>query len=319
MKSILNTTTDEEAIDLVNSFQLADINMNDELQNTIIKEVLINFNQILKITTINIWSHHQQQIKQTTAANNLKYKMKALESASALEATALAYAKATANINNDKSANLNTNLRLNNLEKAFRRQEQKTNETKNKNKNKNQKNLSGSQQSVPLASPQKLAPAKRKTTIVDLTSDKSGETLQEEFENVQHYPHQKIKTQKRQKKNRNQHESYKKSIQWKEAEVKDFNPKSPVNSTFPPYGNHRPSNTGTQEMGILQYYSPPTMVGQPPQNFFPNNPFNSNQKPQGASHPFPQTTHGGFQCPFPQYTQMQGFTPGQNPFRPPPK
>jgi hypothetical protein len=59
--------------------------MNDDLQNTIIRETLINFDQILKISTINIWSTHTEKLKQSMAATNLKSKMQAIETNNAGE------------------------------------------------------------------------------------------------------------------------------------------------------------------------------------------------------------------------------------------
>lgn len=329
-KTILNTSSDEEAIELINGFQLSDIDMNDDLQNIIIKEVLLNFDQILRFTTVFIWAHHVHQTKQITAANNLTQKIKRLEFTNASEATALAIAKATENIDSEKSINLHTELRLNNLEKAIRRQEQNTNETKTKNRNNTpQKNSYGSHQWVPLASPQKSAPAKRQASIVDLTTDKSVETQTNKTGNEQPLPNQKGKIQKRQKRHRNLQEGHKKSVQWKDTEIKNFNLRSPPNQTSIPHGNQTTPSTGTQELGFPPFYLIPTMqptpFGQPSQNPFVSNPFNPFQKPQGQSHPFSQSLQGSFQHSFQnQNTQMQsslrhfphyqGFHSGHSPF-----
>jgi hypothetical protein len=100
-KILLNTVSDDKAINLVNSFLLSDIDMDDEYQHIIIREILVNFNQILHVTTISIWDHHKEKTIQTTASLNLKSKMMAKEATSASEATALALTKATEAINNE--------------------------------------------------------------------------------------------------------------------------------------------------------------------------------------------------------------------------
>jgi hypothetical protein len=113
---------------------------------------------------------------QDAAANNLKIKMTALETANASESTALALAKATENIAATNTATIDTNLRLLNLEKALKRQEQRTNEITNTNRKvKAQKILSGSQTSEPLASPVKQALKQQKRRIVDLTQSDSND------------------------------------------------------------------------------------------------------------------------------------------------
>jgi hypothetical protein len=91
---MLNTNSDEEAMILLDKLLLSDVDMNDELQNIVIREIFLNFDQILCFTTINLWLHYQEKDKQTTAAFNLESKM-ALESANASELTAMAIAKAT--------------------------------------------------------------------------------------------------------------------------------------------------------------------------------------------------------------------------------
>jgi hypothetical protein len=104
---------------LISSLKLSEINRNDELQNIIIKETLINFDQILRLSTIYIWETHTEKLKLSEAATNLKSKILAIETTNASETTALAIQRATENINNTNQLNLNTNLRLSNLEKSF--------------------------------------------------------------------------------------------------------------------------------------------------------------------------------------------------------
>jgi hypothetical protein len=61
-KILTNLTTDEEAKTLISSLKLSEINLNDELQNIIIKETLINFDQILRLSTIYIWETHTKKL-----------------------------------------------------------------------------------------------------------------------------------------------------------------------------------------------------------------------------------------------------------------
>jgi hypothetical protein len=104
---MLNTNSDEVATVLLDKLLLSDVDKNDELQNIAIREIFLNFDQILRFSTINLLLHYQEKDKQTTAAFNLESKMMALESANASELTAMAIAKATKKIDNDHSLNLN--------------------------------------------------------------------------------------------------------------------------------------------------------------------------------------------------------------------
>jgi hypothetical protein len=175
-KILTGLTTDEEANTFVASLKLSEIDFNDDLQNTIIRETLINFDQILKISTINVWSARTEQLKQSTAATNLQSKIQALEIKHATESTALALYCATENINNTHLANQNNNLRITNLKKSFKKYEQKNNELQNKNKkHKTQKNYPGSHTTEPVASPEMLAPMKHAPPILDLTGDNPTE------------------------------------------------------------------------------------------------------------------------------------------------
>jgi hypothetical protein len=190
-KIMLNTNSDEEATVLLDKLLLSDVDMNDELQNIVIREIFSNFDQILRFTTINLWLHYQEKDKQATAAFNLESKMTALESANASELTAIAIAKATEKIDNDHSLNVNTSLRLSNLEKAVRRQEQKSNETRNSNKRaKTQKNSRGGYTLEQIATPDRSAPLLNKTPIVDLTltQDKPGTENTQRIEDKQRLP-----------------------------------------------------------------------------------------------------------------------------------
>ncbi len=71
--------------------------MEEYTDNTLITEVLLNFDQILRFTTLDLWKQHKDKTRQTTAGFNLNAKMKALKTINATEATALAIAKAAEN------------------------------------------------------------------------------------------------------------------------------------------------------------------------------------------------------------------------------
>jgi hypothetical protein len=119
-KILTGLTTDKEADNLISSFNLSDIDLNDDLQNTIIRETLTSFDQILRLSTIYVWESRTDKLKLSTAATNLKSKMMAIETTNAMEANALAIYQATENITNTNQLNLNTNLRLSNLEKSLK-------------------------------------------------------------------------------------------------------------------------------------------------------------------------------------------------------
>jgi predicted LPLAT superfamily acyltransferase len=83
------------------SLKLTDIDMEDQIDDLFISEILLNFDQILKVT-IGIWQNHNMKVKQTMAAINMKPKMMPLEVASTSTATALTIAKATEAIDTTK-------------------------------------------------------------------------------------------------------------------------------------------------------------------------------------------------------------------------
>ncbi len=104
-KLISNIHSDEEAMNLFNSLPLSEINMNVDIQHDLILEPLLQFDQTLKITTIELWQDYKCKSKQLTAANNLKARMTALQVIDAQE------------------QNLQTKLHLSNLEETIRRNE----------------------------------------------------------------------------------------------------------------------------------------------------------------------------------------------------
>jgi len=104
-KLISNIHSDEEAMNLFNSLPLSEINMNVDIQHDLILEPLLQFDQTLKITTIELWQDYKCKSKQLTAANNLKARMTALQVIDAQE------------------QNLQTKLCLSNLEETICRNE----------------------------------------------------------------------------------------------------------------------------------------------------------------------------------------------------
>jgi len=254
-KIILNTNSDEEANTLLNSLSLADIDMGDELQNIVIKEILLNFDQIIRITTSGLWSYHKTKMKQHTASNNLKLKMLENETISASEATALALTKATEQDKIINETNLNTNLRLINLEKGLRRQEHKTNEIQNLNKKlKSRKNSNGSQPQEQLTSPDHHAPKKQKSKIVDLT--KESPTNGSSYLQLSSPP---TRNQRFPQKTRPPKGNMKKSIKWKASEIRSFHPDTPTTHSFLQNPYHTSQNQNIQNFhGTRTSYPPPT-------------------------------------------------------------
>jgi len=257
IKILTKNDSDEKAEELIASLNLADIDMNDDLHNTFVKETLLNFDQILRITTIYLWEHDKLLIRQNLAADKLNTKMKAAAIVTATESTALAITKATNNIQKEHELNLSTGLRLSNLEKSLKRQEQLTNEIYNRNKRtKSQKNFPGSRISESPASPDQSTPHARKIQnkdllkIVDLTDDTAESPTEKQY-----------RSQKRQhirghNTGHHQRRKHTKSVAWKENEVLKYNPKTPVNNqtlyASTPLKNHgQPINHQTSNANTL--------------------------------------------------------------------
>jgi hypothetical protein len=95
---LTNLTTDEEANELISSFNLSDIDLDDEQQLSIIRETLTSFDQILRLSTIYVWEARTDKLKLSTAATNLESKMMGIETINATESTALAIYRVTRNL-----------------------------------------------------------------------------------------------------------------------------------------------------------------------------------------------------------------------------
>jgi hypothetical protein len=251
-KIIHDTATDSEINLIVSNLNISEFNTTDNLQKEFVSEVLVNFNQIIKICTIDIWHFYKEKTRQTTAANNLKLKMKAIGNSTATVATALAISKATDTINLAQSADVKTNLRLSNLEKSFRKQESATNEIRNKIKRTPQKNYSGSRIQEPTASPDIQAltnkKLKQKQKFVDLTIDPSQEDIVE-------IPTQKESPVRKQKRRRLSPQ--RKKVQWGSVDVHNFNTGHPATTPKTKHFSYpTPSMT-------LPFGQPPTFTPAP--------------------------------------------------------
>jgi len=274
---LTNKTSEDNALNFFNTLPLAEINMQNDLQHDFIFESLMQFDQIIKITTIDIWNHYKHKTKQINAGDNLKAKMAALETTDATIATVQAIARATNKFEETQHQNLHTQLRLSNVEKSLSRHEQKTNEIYNtlyKKNNNNahykQKNYKGSHQMEPMASPPKVAPNKRqKRQLVDLTTDEEEHATEQSP-----VPSPLVKHIKR------HHGSNPRSIQWKTGEIHHYNPTHPAISPNPitttaPF-------TSLKEMSILgqpPFFQPappptPTIAPSPKPQFNPFTPHN---------------------------------------------
>jgi len=229
-KILLNTDSNEEATIKIHDLQNAEVDFNDALQRSFIFETLIQFDQILRTTSIDIWHYKKEKIKQASAANIISAKMEALQTITATSATAAAIAKATEAFNGTQEDNTHTKLRVSNLEKSFLKQEQKTNELINiLKKNKAQKNSNrGYREPVASAAELALLPQKHQK-MVDLTRD-------EEEEDVTPTNHSKRKTSltrpktnlKKKRTTITADSNVKNSIKWKTSETLLYNPNEPA-------------------------------------------------------------------------------------------
>jgi len=186
-KIVYDTASESEFDQTISNMNISEFNINDNLQKEFVSEVLMNINQIIRISTIDIWYLSKEKVCQTTAAKNLKLKMISMDTSIVTAATALTISKSTDSINMAQSTDLKTNLRLSNLEKSVRKQESTANEIINKIKRNNEKNCSGSRNLEPMASPDKQAQKynkqKQRQKFVDLMIDASQE---DEEENSMH-------------------------------------------------------------------------------------------------------------------------------------
>jgi hypothetical protein len=151
---LLKSDNNEEITNTLHLLKLSDIDMEEHIDSFFITEIFLNFDQILKVSTLGAWHLHSEQTKQTIAAANMKSKLKSLQTISASTATALAITKATKNFNHQQSLDVKTSLYISNLERDFSRQEHKSNNIINFLKKSHQKSYQGSHLAESVTSPE---------------------------------------------------------------------------------------------------------------------------------------------------------------------
>ncbi len=337
VKKLKNITSDEEAIKILESLNTKEVKMESPLDSTFISEILINFDQIIKATTLELWQRHTENTKKTIAAINMKSRMQSHATIKATTATAMAIAKATSNMDYNHSFNTSANLRIANVEKSLIRQEQKTNEIskkKKQNQSKHQKNYKGSQSSEPMTSPERKAlpnpvNQKQKRPFVDLTKDDTNESESEpkiKYMTSPPPPQKRIKQKQNQKGQgwkKNNINPLRKTIQWgKQETVQQFIPQYPANTSFIPKTSSPFATSTNFATGTLMFPPPPP----PPPSVLPfqtQNPFSiqqTNYKNTGHINMLHQQktmsnfqTQGLYPNPF---NHLNSQPPQHNPFLP---
>jgi len=241
-KIITKKDSEEEINGILNTLNIADIDDINAIEYEFMAETLTQFDSILKTTTIVLWSHNIALTKRATAVNNLKARMQTLDTINATQATAAALSRATEYMSEKDSQDEAKELRITNLERNFKKNEQKTNEIFNKLKTTNQKqkntrkNATGNQSTESLVSPPSKTLSQHKYNkrlrMVDLTKEEDEESQysMKTFTNSPSSPLPQHTTQ-RQKKIQRLHflsPPQEKSIQWKQAEVLQYDPNYPV-------------------------------------------------------------------------------------------
>jgi len=313
-KQLTDATTEEEFELILDTINFADIDPEDPIQESFITETLTSFDQIVQATTIEVWTHYKDRVKNTTAAQNLKARMKSKEATSITAATALAIAKATDNIDAANSQQLTSILRISNLEKSVKRQDQKSNEILNKLKAKRlQKNSNGGYKkgSVISSAAQTLGSGNGKQQkVIDLSTEDTEQTEYPPLpmhhlykpEDLDSFSHHRPK---RQIKNKIQNTHSNKTIQWADS-IPTY-----INQIYP---------TGFQNSQMLQppAFQPAPAPAFPHQHQHPYysyhglTPFIPNLQPHVPLPQNQQLVPGSFFQPKPQ---LQNFQQGNtNPF-----
>jgi hypothetical protein len=325
-KLLTDATTDEDAELILTSINFNSIDPDNPIHEEFLCETLTCFDEILKNTTVNLWLLQIQDDKQINAAQNLKLQMQSLETINATSATALAIAKATEHEALTNSQQLSSNLRISNLEKITKKHEQKTNELYKELKTKRtQKNLKGSHPTGSVASPETLTLNKNKTKakqrVIDLSSDDPDKAPIQNIDLTISPPHLK-RAAKKPRRGKHTQSQDKKTVQWKAAESRTYNPAHPVShhfippqtglisTPFPPNTNFAASN-GTWQLPVLHATQPsnmlphqqisfggqlhrqlPTMLQQQHQQTMPTqNPFNTYTHTTSRENPFGMSHH----------------------------
>ncbi len=241
-KILTKITNDEEAYNLLSAVNFSDIDDENPIDENIISETLIGFDQIIRATTIGLWAFQQDRDKKHAAAQNLKAKMKAAATTNATAATAQALMKANENINTAYASQHSSNLRISNLEKSVKKNEHKTNTLVKEliSKKLMQKNLHGSYRAGSVAAPEMTTLAnqsnirnKAAQRIIDLSTDETDDTPAS-LMTLNSPPHHHKRATKKQRRDKNLQPQHGKTIHWKDSEYKSFNPHLPATAAFNP-------------------------------------------------------------------------------------
>jgi len=314
-KILTDNGSNKTALNSINSANLQSINLNPTDEFNFLSETLINFDQILRIMTINLWEVQREKSKQISAAITLKSRMDAFKVLDVTASTASAITRATEAYSKSQASSLQTSLRLSNLEKAACIQTQKTNEfSKALHSLPNQKKRSISNQ--------------EKQIFVDLTEDEedsinSANTQQQrQRPNMREKRHeQQPPPQKMQKKEAN------KTVHWNELEPTELasqHPQAKNKSQF----NATPQIIPLPRQTTMSFFQPAPPPIPPPApsptsmfNAQQKSPFNIWQESSTTKNPS-QTINAQLKSPFINWQRMsliettsQGTTSTQNPFQ----
>jgi len=73
-KIIHDTLSDSDVKHLLSGINILEFDTTDNIQKEFVSKVLMSFNQIIRITTIDIWHYNKERARQSKAAQNLKFK-----------------------------------------------------------------------------------------------------------------------------------------------------------------------------------------------------------------------------------------------------
>jgi len=254
-KNLTDATSMEDVEFILNAIKFTDIDPDDPIHEAFITEMLTSFDQIVKATSIETWLYHRERVKNVTAAQNLKAKMKAKEASNIIAATSLAIAKATENIHSANTHHLASIHRISNLEQSAKTQEQKTNTILNALKAKlSQKNSNGSYKkgsvTSPIAQTLKLYNGNN-PKVIDLSTEESEHPESHSLplrtpQNPKDSEMLSTHCSKRQKKGKIQPTLKNKKVQWSDTEPRYAN--QTYTGTIPTSNTHnnRPLSTRLQ-------------------------------------------------------------------------
>jgi hypothetical protein len=313
-KILTDNGSNETALNSINSANLQSINLNHADEFNFLSETLINFDQILRITTINLWEVQREKSKHISAAITLKSRMDAFKTIDVTASTASAIARATEAYSKSQASSLQTSLRLSNLEKASRIQTQKTNQ------------FSKALHSLPNRNKRSIS-HQEKQTFVDLTEDEEDSFNSANTQQQRQRPNMRGKCnenqpppQKMQKKEAN------KIVHWNELELTELASQHP--QTKKSQFNATPQIIPLPRQTTLSFFQPTPPPIPPPApsptsmfNAQQKSPFNIWQESSVTKNPS-QTINAQLKSPFINWqrtslneTTSQCTTSTQNPFQ----